>query len=70
MATHSSVPAWEIPWTEEPGGLQFMGLQSHTQLSDKKKKKTMIITFQLIQISHGSDLLAVILKHKMSSESS
>ena len=25
MATHSSVPAWEIPWTEEPGGLQFMG---------------------------------------------
>ena len=30
----------------------------------------MIITFQLIQISHGSDLLAVILKHKMSSESS
>ena len=27
MATHSSVLAWEIPWTEEPGGLHFMGLQ-------------------------------------------
>ena len=27
MATHSSVLAWKIPWTEEPGGLQFMGLQ-------------------------------------------
>ena len=27
MATHSSIPAWEIPWTEEPGGLQSMGLQ-------------------------------------------
>ena len=27
MATHSSTPAWEIPWTEEPGGLQSMGLQ-------------------------------------------
>ena len=27
MATHSSIPAWEIPWTEEPGGLQFMVLQ-------------------------------------------
>ena len=27
MATHSSVLAWEILWTEEPGGLQFMGLQ-------------------------------------------
>ena len=27
MATHSCILAWEIPWTEEPGGLQFMGLQ-------------------------------------------
>ena len=24
MATHSSILAWRIPWTEEPGGLQFM----------------------------------------------
>ena len=27
MAAHSSVLAWRIPWTEEPGGLQSMGLQ-------------------------------------------
>ena len=27
MATHSSILAWEIPWTEDPGGLRFMGLQ-------------------------------------------
>ena len=27
MATHSSILAWEIPWTEGPGRLQFMGLQ-------------------------------------------
>ena len=27
MATHSSILAWEIPWTEEPGGLWSMGLQ-------------------------------------------
>ena len=27
MATHSSVLAWRIPWTEEPGGLQSMWLQ-------------------------------------------
>ena len=27
MATHSSTLAWEIPWTEEPGGLQSKGLQ-------------------------------------------
>ena len=26
-ATHSSIPAWEIPWTEEPDGPQFMGSQ-------------------------------------------
>ena len=27
MATHSSIPVWRIPWTEETGGLQSMGLQ-------------------------------------------
>ena len=27
MATHSSIPAWRIPWTEEPGGFQSMGLK-------------------------------------------
>ena len=27
MATHSSILAWEIPWTEKPGGLQSMGSQ-------------------------------------------
>ena len=26
MVTHSSIPAWRIPWTEEPGSLQSMGL--------------------------------------------
>ena len=34
MATHSSILAWSIPWTEEPGGLQSMGSQSQTGLSD------------------------------------
>ena len=33
MATHSSILGWKIPWTEEPGRLQCMGLQSQTQLS-------------------------------------
>ena len=27
MATHSSILDWRIPWTEEPGGLQYMGSQ-------------------------------------------
>ena len=35
MATHSSILVWEIPQTEEPGGLQSIGLQkSRTGLSD------------------------------------
>ena len=34
MATHSSALAWRIPWTEEPGGLQSMGPQSRTRLSE------------------------------------
>ena len=32
MATHSSIVAWRIPWTEEPGGLESMG--SHTVRHD------------------------------------
>ena len=39
MATHSSILAWEIPWTEAPGGLQSMGShKSRTQLSDSNNK--------------------------------
>ena len=35
MTVHSSILAWEIPWTEEPGGLQSMSSQeSKTPLSD------------------------------------
>ena len=35
MATHSSILAWGVPWTEEPGGLQSMGVEkSQTQLND------------------------------------
>ena len=40
MATHFSILAWEIPWTEEPGRLQSMGPQkSQTLLSDKNNNK-------------------------------
>ena len=34
IATHSSILAWRIPWTEEPVGLQFVESQSQTRLSD------------------------------------
>ena len=33
MATHSSILAWEVSWTEEPGGLQSMGLHTPQQQS-------------------------------------
>ena len=39
MATHSSTLAWKIPWTEEPGRLQSMRLQSRTWLSNFNNKK-------------------------------
>jgi len=39
MATHSSILAWEIPWTEEPGGLQYMGSQRDGRdLATKQQK--------------------------------
>ena len=34
MATHSRILAWRIPWTEEPGGLQSVGSQIQTCLSN------------------------------------
>ena len=41
MATHSSILAWEIPWTEEPGRLQSMGVtKSQTRLSNSTTTKT------------------------------
>ena len=44
MATHSSILAWRIPWTEEPGGLQSMGFckesDMNEQLTHTKLKKT------------------------------
>ena len=40
MAAHSSILAWRIPWTEEPGGLQSMGVTNgRTRLSEGGHKK-------------------------------
>ena len=45
MATHSNILAWRISWTEEPGGLQAMGLQkSRTQLSNQTTTHTISIS--------------------------
>ena len=38
MATHSSIFDGEVPWTEEPGRLPYMGLQSWTRLRNNSRK--------------------------------
>ena len=49
MATCSSVLAWEIPWTEEPGGLQSMGSQkSWRRLSDKSNSNMSLPSTQVL----------------------
>ena len=43
MATHSSILAWEIPWTEEPGGLQSKGSQRVVRILAIKQQQRNII---------------------------
>ena len=43
MVTHSSILAWEIPWTEEPGGLQFMWSQRVKQDLVTKQQQMQLI---------------------------
>ena len=45
MATHSSILAWEVPWTEEPGRLQSMGLQrvGHDLVTESRTHNTIPI---------------------------
>ena len=54
MATHSSILAWEIPWTEEPGGLQSLGLQrvdmtyriNNNKYSSQKQRTKIPLSFK------------------------
>ena len=58
MATHSSILAWEIPWTEEPGGLQSKGLQRvrHDLVTEHACKKSEIkITMTFASVFCGKD---------------
>ena len=50
MATHSSVLAWRIPWTEEPGGLQSMG--SQRVRNDRVCKAKICVVPQTLQFRH------------------
>ena len=53
MAIHSSILAWEIPWTEEPGGLQFMRSQKERVRHDlaTKEKQQNKMDFEAILLS-------------------
>ena len=43
MAIHSSMLAWEIPWTEEPGRLQSMGLQESGMTAAKQQQQRFVL---------------------------
>ena len=45
MVTHSSILACEIPWTEDPGRLQSVGLQSRTRLNVHTQTLTIVLYF-------------------------
>ena len=52
MATHSSIVAWRIPWTEEPGGLQSMELQSQVPLKRLSTHETMVFPCSVSADAH------------------
>ena len=51
MAIHSSILAWQIPWTEEPGGLESMGSQStgHNGATKQNNKARLENSFAMFQ---------------------
>ena len=55
-ATHSSILAWRILWTEEPGGLESMGSQSWTRLKRLSTRTHSVITRALRKREAGGDL--------------
>ena len=52
MATHSRILAWEIPWTQEPGGLHSMGSQrvGHDRASNTIEQLTLFWASQVVLV--------------------
>ena len=50
IATHSSVLAWEIPWTKQPGGLQSMGLHTTEQLNNNNVMYCIVCIFSIYTV--------------------
>ena len=63
MATHSSIFAWRISWTEEPDGLQSMGSQSGKHLNDSHfhldnvQKRFAITAFKMCKVAKGNKII-------------
>ena len=62
MAAHFSILAWEIPWTEEPGGLQSMESQSQTQQSDLTLSLLDVEGYFFSPLDGGKKYMAWVLK--------
>ena len=56
MTTHSSVLAWEIPWIEEPGALQFLGSQTLTKSALDLRKSRLPSYLKSFPSFHGEGL--------------
>ena len=54
MATHSSLLAWRVPWTEEAGGLPSLGSQREGQLKTKKEKSKLKDTYITMGLAWGA----------------
>ena len=68
MATHSSVHAWNILWTEDPGGLQCLGAQSPTRLSDYMTTTTLWNfpwLFSVPQLSTGNPVSLLLIPEEV-----
>ena len=50
MANYSSIHAWRITWTEEPGGLQSMGSQELVMALTTKPPQTWLMNLKIVQI--------------------
>ena len=55
MATHSSILAWRTPWSEEPGGLQSMGVSKSLILFETKTSLSFKVFYKMIKRSSWVD---------------
>ena len=66
IATHSSILAWRIPWTEEPGGLQSIQSDTTERLSVHWEEGTIAkLTVKATQVCKGSRILKTLQKTRL-----